>query len=261
MTLLIAILLGLIQGLTEFFPVSSSGHLALFGSWLGLEQADINFDILVHLATLGAIAIVYRGDVKNLALVPISRDGKDLKLLGKLVLATLPAAVLGLLFKDHVEWFHNQTAWVAVFLLVTGLVLLSGLLKTGNARGTLQELTPLGVLAIGFAQALAILPGISRSGMTIMMGLMLGLKKEEAARFSFLMALPAIGGAGILMISDLDPSRWSQLGWVYVSGFLVAFVASLVALKFLLYLLDGKRFFHFGWYCLGLALMVLLFFL
>jgi len=231
MTLLLAILLGLIQGLTEFLPISSSGHLALFGKWFGLGEADINFDIILHLATLVAILLVYRKDVIKLAAAPFKKDREGLVLLGFLVLATLPAAVIGILFKDELSFFHNHTTWVALFLAVTGVILLGGFLFKEERNMTLSGLTVLQVLVMGFAQAFAILPGISRSGMTIMAGVFLGLKKEEAARFSFLMALPAISGAGILMARDLQIEQLSAMIVPYSWGFLCAFVSSLAALK------------------------------
>jgi len=253
MTLLLAIILGVIQGLTEFLPVSSSGHLALFGAWLGLEQADIQFDILIHLATLVAILIVYKKDVLDLAKAPFNKDPKALKLMGMLIIVTIPAVVVGLLLKSYVEFFHNDLIWVAAFLGVTGLVLLSGKVLKQNQRSRIENLNLIPVLLIGCAQAFAILPGISRSGMTIMAGLFLGLEKEEAARFSFLMAIPAIAGAGILMVRDMNVTQLGQLWVPYAGGFIVSLLAGLVALKVLIHILKGQRFFLFGFYCLALA--------
>jgi undecaprenyl-diphosphatase len=259
MTLLLAILLGLIQGLTEFLPISSSGHLALFGKWFGLGEADINFDIILHLATLVAILLVYRKDVLKLAMAPFKKDREGLVLTGFLVLATLPAAVIGILFKDELSFFHNHTLWVALFLTITGVILLGGFFFKEERNQALSGLTVLQVLVMGFAQAFAILPGISRSGMTIMAGIFLGLNKEEAARFSFLMALPAISGAGILMARDLQVEHLSTMMVPYSLGFLCAFVSSLAALKLLLFILKGRRFFFFGFYCFAMAVLAVAF--
>ena len=260
MTLLLAIILGLVQGLTEFLPISSSGHLALFGHWFGLSEADINFDILVHLATLAAIGIVYFDDIKKIAMIPFSQDKKDMKLCFTLVVVTIPAALVGVLLKNQIEMFHNHILWVILFLAITGLVLLSGLKGNFANQRDINQLNWSQVVWIGCAQAFAILPGISRSGMTIMCGLAFGLKKEEAARFSFLMAIPAISGAGILMARDVEWNKISELGTAYGFGFAMAFVSSLMALKLLIHVLHGNRFFYFGIYCLLLAVAALCFY-
>ncbi|PIE02575.1 MAG: hypothetical protein CSA81_06215 [Acidobacteria bacterium] len=255
MTLLLAILLGIIQGLTEFLPISSSGHLAVFGAWLGLSEPDIQFDILIHLATLFAICIVYRQDVVHLVKVPLKRDEPSITLLKWLILATLPAVAVGFSVKPHLESIHDNLYWVAAFLAMTGAVLLLGKRLPESQTKTIQQLGFWSVVMIGCAQAFAIMPGISRSGMTIMAGLLIGMKKEEAARFSFLMAIPAIAGAGVLMAFDLELQSVHRHLLPYAAGFVFAFLTSLLALKFLIHILKKDRFFLFGYYCLALALV------
>ena len=258
MSLLLAIGLGILQGLTEFFPVSSSGHLALFGAWFGLHEPDLTFDILVHLATLAAILVYFRADWYQLAAVLFKREQPtDMPrwVLPYLLISMMPAGLVGVFYKDNIEWFHSQPQWIGLFLLVTGLILVLGLrLKQGG-----RPLMTLGlgvVIAMALAQAAAILPGISRSGATIMIGLFLGLERKAAARFSFLMAVPVIGGAGLLALIDLAGSSQgisAELGLAYGAGFLAALLSGFAALAFMMRLLEGNRFFFFGFYCLALG--------
>ena len=262
MDLFSAICLGILQGLTEFFPVSSSGHLALFGHWLEIGEPNLTFDILVHIATLMAIVVYFRKDWIQLGKTVLGKEPGDLpkRVVLLLFLATLPAAVLGVLFKDHVAWFHGQTVWVGIFLLATGFTLLTGFKIKGN-QIPLAQLTLQITLAMGFAQALAILPGISRAGATIMTAALMGMERRGAARFSFLMAVPVIVGAGLLEALDIwkDPTSLSEDSWlVYGAGFGAAAISGFFALAFLMRLLEGKRFFYFGFYCLGLGTLALL---
>lgn len=262
MSITVAIILGLVQGLTEFFPVSSSGHLVLLGLVLGHHTDEITFDILVHLATLVAIIVYFRKDciaaVKQLA--GRDQEGIPKKLWLLLFLATLPAAVTGLWLKDTVSTLHQHGAWVGFLLMVTGCVLLGGLCR--SAPGKPYAHMTLGIaMAMGLAQVLAILPGMSRSGWTIMAGVFLGMERTASARFSFLMAIPVIGGAGLLAAKDLleRVSQAASIPWAaYGAGALAALGAGLFALWFMMRLLEGRRFFWFGIYCLvvGLAAII-----
>ena len=202
-----AALLGLIQGLTEFLPVSSSGHLVLTGHLIGLPSTGLVFELLLHLATLVAVIFYYRSDV--LALIkaipralkaPISGYQTDADVrLGLLVIAaTIPTGVIGLLFKDAFEGLAAHPQAVGSALLVTAALLTA----THWIRPQARELNLSMALAIGFVQGLAITPGISRSGATIALALLLGLATIHAARFSFLISIPAIAGAAILKLKD-----------------------------------------------------------
>ena len=210
MDLFESVLLGLVQGITEFLPISSSGHLVLGQALLGVEKSGITFEVAVHLATAAAVAVYYRrrlwGMLISLRLVfsprvrgPEARadekyvvDLEHLRLLWYVALGTVPAAAVGLLFKDFFKEFFYSPHLVCVLLLVTGGLLMSTrLVASTSGRRRLVWST---ALLIGVAQAAAILPGISRSGATIAVGLLLGLKAEKAAEFSFLLALPAILG-------------------------------------------------------------------
>jgi len=254
----VAALLGVLQGLTEFFPVSSSGHLALFGHWFGLREPDLRFDILVHLATLGAIVAYFRKDWIQLGGALLGRDRGDLppRILLFLIVSIIPAGIAGLLFKSEVEWVHARPFWVGACLLLTAALLLGGL-RIEKGERPLERIGLGVVIAMGTVQALAILPGVSRAGATIMIGLFLGMERHAAARFSFLMAVPVIAGAGLLEAIDLagEAQSLSAETWMaYAVGFAAAFVSGFLALAFLMRLLRGERFFLFGFYCLALGL-------
>ncbi|MGB2228381.1 MAG: undecaprenyl-diphosphate phosphatase, partial [Flavobacteriales bacterium] len=201
MEVLSYLLLGLVQGLTEFLPVSSSGHLTLGQAILGLGEEDLTFTVLVHAATALSTVVVFREDILGLVrdVFTSGDSGATARsYTGLLLLSAVPAAVLGLGFKDAIETLATPK-FVGAMLCVTALVLLLSQRASGGNR-------PLGAgraLGIGLAQACAILPGISRSGSTIGAALMLGVSREEAAKFSFLMALIPIGGATLLTLKDL----------------------------------------------------------
>ena len=157
---MLAILLGILQGLTEFFPVSSSGHLALFGAWFGLDEPDLTFDILLHLATLAAILVYFRSDWIQLVRILLGSKPADMpkQVVPFLIVATLPAVVVGFLFKDAITVFHGHPDWVGLCLLVTGMTLVAGLFVKGNHR-SYMTMTWTIILIMGVAQASALLPG------------------------------------------------------------------------------------------------------
>lgn len=261
MDLFLAGLLGALQGLTEFFPVSSSGHLALFSFWFGLPNDDLTFEILVHLATLAAIVTYFRKDWVLLAKSLFSKENGDLPnlILLYLIVSMIPAGVVGIFFKDAVVWMNHQPVAIGFCLCLMGGLLLLGL-KAPSATKALPDLSWTVVVAMAMAQALAILPGISRSGITILCAIFLGLQKPAAARYSFLMAVPVIGGAGLLAILDLlDKIDQLQPGLLaaYAVGFLSALISGFFALAFLMRLLNGNRFFYFGWYCLAMGILAI----
>lgn len=258
---LLAGLLGIIQGLTEFFPVSSSGHLALFNLWFGLPSEDLTFEILVHLATLAAIVTYFRKDWWQLARGILGKGGDDLPswIVPYLIVSMIPAAIAGIFASDKVLWMNRHPAAIGICLLFMASLLFLGL-RAQPSKFNLRQLPWSIAIAMGLAQAVAILPGISRSGITILCGLFLGLEKTAAARFSFLMAVPVIGGAGLLTAIDLfeKSAQVSADQWTaYGIGFLSATLSGFFALAFLMRLLEGKRFFHFGWYCLAIGTIAL----
>ena len=262
MSFALAVFLGMLQGLTEFFPVSSSGHLALFGHWFGLSEPDLAFDVLVHLATLAAIMVYFRKDWEQLLKLVLTKDRGDFppSILHYLLVSMIPAGIVGILFKGPIEKLHGEPVLVGAILFLMGIALLLGLGFKGYSV-PFREMTWPTVLAMSLAQAVAILPGISRSGATILVALLLGMERRAAARFSFLMAVPVIGGAGLLTGLDLiqkAPLISQELWFAYGAGFVAALLFGFLALAFLMLMLEGRRFFYFGFYCLALGLIAIL---
>jgi len=246
-----AIILGIIQGLTEFLPVSSSGHLVLFQKIFGLKQAELFFDVAVHLGTLVAVIAVFRREVNNIisALIRLSslagpkesilqkiESDPQLKMALLIVIGSIPTAILGFLFAGIAEPLFASEMITGLMLMVTGLLLwLTRRTRASVDPARSDRLTPKNALIIGMVQGLAIIPGISRSGSTISIGLLLGIDREMAARYSFLLSIPAIIGAGLLSLKD----GISQPDLAIRATLLGSFTAALVgyaALKLLLQL-------------------------
>ncbi len=291
MTLLQSILMGIIQGLTEFLPVSSSGHLALFKALFGYEASTgILFDVMLHLGTLAAIIVVYYRDIGRLILEGL-RILRDLFInLGRLfanlfskqpkrsylplansayrrfvwlvLISTVPTGIIGILLKDFVERASENTLVPGICLLVTAVILFvsdrirSG--KKGAATATVGD-----AVAVGVVQGIATLPGISRSGSTITAALACGFSRKFAVKYSFIMSIPAILGAAVLELKDLseaiaDPTPF----WYYIAGTLVAAVVGYVCIRLMLVIVGRRRFTWFSLYCAVVgAVSVVLFFL
>ncbi|MCK4302261.1 MAG: undecaprenyl-diphosphate phosphatase [candidate division Zixibacteria bacterium] len=252
-----AIILGALQGLTEFLPVSSSGHLVLAQEILEVKQQGISFEIVVHVGSVLAVLIYFRACLWKLARSLFDRSlVSERKVVGYLMLATVPAGVVGLLFEDLFAEAFEHPVYVSWMLLVTGVILIS----TRWALRRSRNLTWSPALIMGFAQALAILPGISRSGSTISAGLHAGIKPSEAAEFSFLLAIPAIGGATLLKAKQLLSVPPEQLGQ-YSLGAGVSFVTSMVAVYLVLATIRRGCFQYFAYYCFAVAAVGLYLFL
>lgn len=244
-----SVLLGLLQGLTEFLPVSSSGHLVLAQSLIpGFEQPGVLFDTLLHGGTLLSVLVYFRREVQELlaSLLP-GGDPSRRRLALLLVVATVPTGLIGILFKDPLEALFHAPRSAAAMLLVTGAVLwVSEVLA--RPRMGLEGLGYGRALAIGTVQGLAIVPGISRSGSTIAAGTLLGIRGEDAARFSFLLSVPAILGAVVLQLPHVDSLEPARLG-AYAAGVVAAFASGLWAIRFLLAAIRRGRFRWFALYC------------
>ena len=250
MTILEATILGIIQGFTEFLPISSSGHLVLGQAILGIEQPGNEFEILVHLGTLASVLVIFFDDIKSLILSLASK--KTQIFIMYILSGTLPAVGIGLGFKDLIySLFENVTA-VGGALIFTGVVLFG----SSFANRQDKEHSFLTCILIGCAQAMAIIPGVSRSGMTISAALFLGLSAKEAARFSFLLAIPAIGGAGLLTALDVSGGFQMPIP-VALAGLTSSFAVGVVALKWLLGWLEQGKFHYFGIYCFAVGLLTL----
>ncbi len=251
MTLLQAILLGLIQGLTEFLPVSSSGHLAITQHFLpGFNQPGVLFDVLLHLGTMLAVILYFRREVGNLLTSPFRRDEQaptHRRLLTLLLAGSIPTAVIGLTFKDFFENLFENIPLVALMLLVTGtLLFVSEKFRRGSRKE--EQLNLIDALVVGTVQGCAIIPGISRSGSTIAALLLRGVDGETAARFSFLLALPAVFGAALLSLRHLQNIPPGEIT-LYLAGTGVAFVAGMLSIHCLMAVIRRRRLFAFAVYC------------
>lgn len=247
MSLWQAALLGVIQGLTEFLPVSSSGHLVLSEALLGLELPGVTFEVVVHMATLCAVLWVYRARVASLSTGALTGDRKAWEYIGLLVLASVPAAVAGIAGQDFFAGMFGRPAWAAVFLLITGLIVWS--IHVTAPRATRQTPGPGSAFAIGLGQALAILPGISRSGTTVAVGSALGIDAVKVAEFSFLMSVPAILGAGLLQAGEIGAAADSGGMAALMVGFTTALIAGVAAIHLFVKMLEHRTFHWFAVYC------------
>ncbi len=251
MTFIEAIILGVTQGLTEFLPISSSGHLVIMQHLLKINSNGNEFEILVHLGTLGSILVVFFHDLQSLISGYKSKQNK--LYIFHLLIASIPAAIAGIFFKDHFETFFDNHYFVSKALMFTGLILiLSYLFKPKNKKINFSS-----SLLIGFFQALAIIPGISRSGMTISFALLLGINAKDAAKFSFLMAIPIVSGAGLLTFlgSYDDFSVPASQGF---AALISSFLVGIFALKWLINWLSKGKLHYFGFYCFIISIFTLI---
>jgi undecaprenyl-diphosphatase len=301
-----ALLLGIIQGFTEFFPVSSSGHLVLGQAMLGLEVPGIVFDVAVHVATLFSVVTVYRVRLLEL-LTGLLKRGEEstLPYVLKLAAATVPAAAVGFGFQDWFEARFDDAMFAATMILVTGCVVWSSRWALGIKRPGARELAPIAIVALvsvwagtvvpflavfallallmviaratapretgtgelsrgaavtmGVAQSLAIFPGISRSGSTVIAGLWRRVDPVQAAEFSFLMSIPAILGAAVLQIPEISGPDLGISGGAILVGFLAAAISGVLAIRFFVALLRRRNFHVFAWYCWAIATLFLVF--
>jgi undecaprenyl-diphosphatase len=255
MDILKVIILGIVQGLTEFLPVSSSGHLVLAAEILNFQEEGVAFEVFVHLGTLLSVLIVFRKDVIKMILAPFqylssrfeNEETKEYLFWDLyIIIGTIPAAVIGLSFKCDIEAAFSNIFLVITMLAITGtILLLSRFMPKKN-----QEMTIVKSFLIGVSQAFAILPGISRSGSTIVTGIFLGIDKENAARFSFLLAIPAILGASIIKLKDLIAMESYSFPFSYlVLGAIVSFIAGYFAIIWLLDIVKKGKLEWFALYC------------
>ena len=250
MNYLEAIILGIIQGLTEFLPVSSSGHLELAKVMFGddrLPKESLTFTVVLHFATALSTLFIFRKEVFQIfkGLFQFKKN-EELEFSLKIILSMIPAVLIGLLFEEQLEMFFNGNILLVGFmLLITGLLLF----LADKAKNTNKKVSYLNGLIIGVAQAIAMLPGISRSGATISTSVLLGVDRSKAARFSFLMVVPLIVGKVIKDILDgaID-FKGEQFGIMFV-GFLAAFVSGLLACKWMISLVRHSKLYYFSVYC------------
>lgn len=265
------IILGIIQGLTEFLPVSSSGHLVLGQIFFGITESQLPFDISVHIGTLLAVLVVYASDIrailvsvfgfisKAVSLKPMAhllKEDKNIQLAGLIVIGSIPTAFIGLILKQFEHILFASEVLVGFMLILTGTILWASknfyFSKSKKDGFSIKK-----ALIIGVGQGLAVIPGISRSGTTIALGMFLGLDRHNAAKFSFLLSIPAILGAQILSIKDMINSGL-VIDPITIYATIASFITGLLALKLLLSLVHSGRFHLFAPYCWLIGSLVLL---
>ena len=265
------IILGIIQGLTEFLPVSSSGHLVLGQIFFGITESQLPFDISVHMGTLLAVLVVYASDIrailvsvfgfisKAVSLKPMAhllKEDKNLQLAGLILIGSIPTAFIGLILKQFEHILFTSEFLVGLMLILTGTILWASknfyFSKSKKDCFSIKK-----ALIIGVGQGLAVIPGISRSGTTIAIGMFLGLDRHNAAKFSFLLSIPAILGAQILSIKDMINSGL-VIDSITIYATIASFITGLLALKLLLSLVHSGRFHLFAPYCWLIGSLVLL---
>ena len=264
-----AIFMGILQGITEFLPVSSSGHLSLFQNFFGAEAPDNLFNVLLHFATLLAVCVVYRRDIYEMItefflgirdlVSPGARKGRvppARRLVVMVILGTIPLFLV-LPFKSKIEALGGSTLFIGCALLVTGLLLFASD-RFARQQKTERTMTVLDALLVGCGQALAVVPGLSRSGTTITAGVAVGLDRPFAVRYSFLLSLPAVLGATLLEVIDvakegIDTALIPQ----YLVGMIVAAVSGYFAISLVKLLADKGKFGAFAYYCWAVGILTI----
>lgn len=258
---MLLVLLGLIQGLTEFFPVSSSGHLVIAKYFLELNLPGAAFEAFVHFGTVVAVIVLFRKDIKELVIsfidsiyklshgeniLNIFKNNSSSKLAWFLVISTLPAAIIGYTFSSYFEILFSKPMIASFMLAITGALLWFGNKNYAGGNKNISEITFKDAIFIGLAQAVAIIPGISRSGLTVIAGLSRNLDREFAAKYSFILSVPIILGASMFKIRELS-SLNIDLSILILSGF-VAAISSYGAMKIFIGLLKNRKIYFFSYY-------------
>jgi undecaprenyl-diphosphatase len=241
------IILSVLQGIAEWLPISSSGHLAIVQNIFHFE--NLSFDVFLHFASILAVLIIFRKDIIKL-FYPWEKT--KIKYLLLLLIGIIPAGLVGILFKKQIEAIFANYIYLGIFFIISGILVYS----TKFSKPNREKIGYFDSIFIGIFQAIAILPGISRSGATISAGMHRGIKKEEAIKFSFIMAIPIILGAGVLELKDLAFSQ-INLSFLIIS-FIITFIISLAGIKILIKILDKEKFYLFGIYNFLLGVLVLI---
>ncbi|AIC94168.1 MULTISPECIES: undecaprenyl-diphosphate phosphatase [Shouchella] len=268
MTLLEAIILGLVQGITEFLPISSSAHLILVQSMFNMTFEGLSFEILLHLASVLAVILYYRKDIYEIIrgffafFTNRTPQNRSMFMFAVyLIVATGITGIAGILFEDYIGETFRAPIFIALALAITGLflIIIERFVKLGNR--TEKEMTIWDSIFVGLGQCLALIPGLSRSGTTLIVGMFAGLSKETAVRFSFLLSIPVILGSSVLAIRDLTSGELLEQTTVTALGlsFLVTFVASWIGIVFFINLVRKSKLVYFAVYCFVVAILVFIF--
>jgi undecaprenyl-diphosphatase len=266
MTFLQSIILGLVQGLTEFIPVSSSGHLVIVRQFMSLPDGGLAFDAVLQLATACAVLVYFWKDIRSLVTTCVKYVSKkaitasESLMIKAMITGTVPAVVVGVLLESYME-----TVFRSIFVVVTTLILGSVLMYLAEwyakQKGYDESLTPYKALTVGFFQCLALLPGMSRSGATISGGLLAGLNRETATRFSFLLSFPILFGTGFKKFGEILKSSYTLHDYLLLAtGSITAFIVGFAAIHFLITYLKKNTMHVFIWYRIALVIILLIFF-
>ncbi|MEK6873163.1 MAG: undecaprenyl-diphosphate phosphatase [Nanoarchaeota archaeon] len=246
-SLIQAIILSIVQGITEWIPVSSSGHLILFQELLGFQDSQIPYYVFLHLASVFAIIVFFWKDILDF----LKLDSKNLEYLGYLIIATIPVAIFGFFFATKIEELFSNMFFLGLFFIFSGIIVYS----TKFSVEKKEKINSFDSIFIGLFQALAVLPGVSRIGMTISSALFRGLSKNAAVKFSFLMAIPVILGAFVLQAKSIIISEISYS--LLIISFIITFLVSLITIKLVIKIIKSEKFYWFGVYDILLGVLVL----
>lgn len=260
MSVIQSIILGIVQGIGEFLPISSSAHLILVPFLFGWEEGSLAFDIALHFGTLLAVLVIYFREWLNLFIGACNKvfkhkDSTDNKMFWYLIIATIPGALAGLFLDDIVESVFRKQIWlIALFLAIMGVLIYAGDKWASkhykNSEVKFENITFKQAFLVGCSQAFAVLPGFSRSGTTILMGRLLGIDKEAITKFTFLLSVPIIAGAAVLKIGDLVMTT------EVVIGIFTSFVVGIISIKFLLNYIKKHDFSIFAFYRVVIAIII-----
>jgi undecaprenyl-diphosphatase len=261
MNIIESIILGIIQGITEFLPVSSSAHLVFIQNYFCITEPQVFYDCLLHMATLAVIIVYFREDIKKIFLnsykIKEVKTNQFSRVFWLIVAGTVPTVIIGYFFKDTIEAVFGKIMIVAVLLMITGVIVFISD-RIGNNSKREMNTGIRDALIIGFAQGIAILPGISRSGITIVACIILGLNRQWSAKYSLLLSVPAILGATVLKLKDAGFIVQSGMVITYLSGIITAFIVGYLALKVFIRVLTERKLGYFAYYCWLVGLMVIL---
>jgi len=267
-----SIVLGIIQGLTEFLPVSSSGHLVIAQSFMpGFQQEGVLFDVMVHVGTLLAVLFFLRNDIYTLTMSLLPKTWSNnpgtaekgfvsisvgRRMIGLIIVGTIITGSIGILLQDHIHRFFESARLAAGMLIVTGVLLFLAD-RTKDVKRTERDMNITDAIIIGLAQTVALMPGISRSGSTIAFGIFRKIKGEAAARFSFLLSIPAILGATVLEMKYIESVSPGEM-IVYAAGMTSAAITGFLALRLLFFIINKRELRFFSYYCWIVAVTTLL---
>ena len=250
------VILALVQGITEFLPISSSGHLSILKTFLNINSDGALIEVVLHAGTLMSILLFYRKRLSKIFKRILNKDEESLRFFSCVIVAIIPIGIIGFIFGDSIEYLFNNTKLVCLFLIITGIFLIF----SNFWRSKISSFNTRKSFLIGLAQMFAILPGMSRSGLTIGMGNIIGIDAKKSAEFSFIIAIPVLTGVIVKYFLNLEWDSISiSINYLFL-GLIISFITGLLSLRWLISLLEKGKFWYFGLYCIFIGLISLLFF-